>query len=383
MRDTFLIVDGNSLMHRAFHALPLMDYNGVYTNAVHGFLSMLLRCIRERAPRYCAVAFDEHAPPFRHTEYEEYKAGRAPTPDELRPQFDIIKEILSSMGLGVLSLTGYEADDILGTLSSQCAQRDIAALLLTGDRDALQLVSDDTTLLLTRKGISDIEECTPARVQELFGVRPDQITDLKGLMGDSSDNIPGIPGVGEKTAVKLLTSYDTLENVLAHADEIKGKLKEKLESMKRSHALMKAANAAIRKGKTPDRQIPALLELGLTQSQAEELLKPDFCGRIGFASFSLQNSNANIRRVEQRIRELERAAERNVTREQEGNGYTYREDVEENRVMFIFPDKPEADVRSLLKRHGFKWSPSRNAWVRMLNNAGRYAAERVREQLDR
>lgn len=228
MRDTFLIVDGNSLMHRAFHALPLMDYNGVYTNAVHGFLSMLLRCIRERAPRYCAVAFDEHAPTFRHTEYAEYKAGRAPTPDELRPQFDIIKEILSAMGLGVLSLTGYEADDILGTLSSQCAQRDIAALLLTGDRDALQLVSDDTTLLLTRKGISEIEECTPARVQELFGVRPDQITDLKGLMGDSSDNIPGIPGVGEKTAVKLLTSYDTLENVLAHADEIKGKLGEKV-----------------------------------------------------------------------------------------------------------------------------------------------------------
>ena len=102
MRDTFLIVDGNSLMHRAFHALPLMDYNGVYTNAVHGFLSMLLRCIRERAPRYCAVAFDEHAPTFRHTEYAEYKAGRAPTPDELRPQFDIIKEILSAMGLGVL-----------------------------------------------------------------------------------------------------------------------------------------------------------------------------------------------------------------------------------------------------------------------------------------
>lgn len=228
MRDTFLIVDGNSLMHRAFHALPLMDHNGVYTNAVHGFLSMLLRCIRERTPRYCAVAFDEHAPTFRHTEYTEYKAGRAPTPNELRPQFDIIKEILSAMGLGVLSLTGYEADDILGTLSAQCTQRDIAALLLTGDRDALQLVSDDVTLLLTRKGISETEECTPARVQELFSVRPAQITDLKGLMGDSSDNIPGIPGVGEKTAVKLLSTYDTLENVLAHADEIKGKLGEKV-----------------------------------------------------------------------------------------------------------------------------------------------------------
>ena len=152
MRDTFLIVDGNSLMHRAFHALPLMDYNGVYTNAVHGFLNMLLRCIRERAPRYCAVAFDEHAPTFRHTEYAEYKAGRMKTPDELRGQFDIIKEVLSAMGFGVLSLTGYEADDILGTLSSQCAARDLSALLLTGDRDALQLVSDDVTLLLTRCG---------------------------------------------------------------------------------------------------------------------------------------------------------------------------------------------------------------------------------------
>jgi len=228
MRDTFLIVDGNSLMHRAFHALPLMDHNGTYTNAVHGFLNMLLRCLRERSPRWCAVAFDEHAPTFRHVEYAEYKAGRARTPDELRPQFDIIKEILSAMGLGVLSLTGYEADDILGTLSLQCREKGADALLLTGDRDALQLVDDEITLLLTRKGISEVEECTPARVKELFGVTPGQITDLKGLMGDSSDNIPGIPGVGEKTAVKLLEQYETLENVLAHGEEIKGKLGERV-----------------------------------------------------------------------------------------------------------------------------------------------------------
>ena len=230
MRDTFLIVDGNSLLHRAFHDLQLMDYNGVYTNAVHGFLNMLLRCLRERSPRWCAVAFDEHAPTFRHTAYDAYKAGRAKTPEELRGQFDILKEILSAMGLGVLSLTGYEADDILGTLSLQCRARDIDALLLTGDRDALQLVDDEITLLLTRKGISEIEECTPARVKELFGVTPGQITDLKGLMGDSSDNIPGVPGVGEKTAVKLLEQYETLENVLAHGDEIKGKLGEKVRA---------------------------------------------------------------------------------------------------------------------------------------------------------
>jgi len=228
MRDTFLIVDGNSLLHRAFHALPLMDYHGVYTNAVHGFLNMLLRCMRERSPRWCAVAFDEHAPTFRHTAYTEYKAGRARTPDELRPQFDIMKEILSAMGLGVLSLTGYEADDILGTLSLQCREKGLDALLLTGDRDALQLVDDEITLLLTRKGISEVEECTPARVKELFGVSPAQVTDLKGLMGDSSDNIPGVPGVGEKTAVKLLDAYGTLENVLAHGEEIKGKLGEKV-----------------------------------------------------------------------------------------------------------------------------------------------------------
>ena len=228
MRDTFLIVDGNSLMHRAFHALPLMDYNGMYTNALHGFLNMLLRCMRERSPRWCAVAFDEHAPTFRHTEYTEYKAGRSPTPQELRPQFESIREILSAMGLGVLSLTGYEADDILGTLSMQCRQKGAQALLLTGDRDALQLVDDETMLLLTRKGISEVEECTPARVRELFGVTPGQITDLKGLMGDSSDNIPGIPGVGEKTAVRLLQEYGTLENVLEHADEIKGKLGERV-----------------------------------------------------------------------------------------------------------------------------------------------------------
>ena len=230
MRDLFLIVDGNSLLHRAFHALPLMDYEGQYTNALHGFLNMLLRCMRERKPRWCAVAFDEHAPTFRHTEYAEYKAGRASTPDELRPQFDSIKEILSAMGLGVLSLTGYEADDILGTLSLQVRQKGADALLLTGDRDALQLVDDEITLLLTRKGISEVEECTPARVKELFGVTPAQITDLKGLMGDSSDNIPGVPGVGEKTAVKLLDQYETLENVLAHGDEIKGKLGEKVRA---------------------------------------------------------------------------------------------------------------------------------------------------------
>jgi len=228
MRETLLAVDGNSLMHRAFHALPLMDSNGIYTNAVHGFLSMLLKAVQDLSPRYIAVAFDEHAPTFRHTAYAEYKAGRRATPEELRPQFGIIKEILSAMHLGVLSVTGYEADDILGTLSRLCRERDMDCVLLTGDRDALQLIGENTKVLFTRKGITESTLFDSAGVKEYFGVTPEQVTDWKGLMGDASDNIPGIPGVGEKTALKLLNEYHTLENVLAHAQEIKGKLGEKI-----------------------------------------------------------------------------------------------------------------------------------------------------------
>ena len=228
VQETFLAVDGNSLMHRAFHALPLMDANGTYTNAVHGFLSMLFKACQEISPRYIAVAFDTPVPTFRHTAYADYKAGRRAMADELRTQFPIMKEILSEMKLGVLSVDGYEADDVLGTLSVKCREAGLDCVLLTGDRDALQLIGDRTKVLFTRKGITESTLFDAAGVKEYFGVTPEQITDLKGLMGDQSDHIPGIPGVGEKTALKLLNEYHTLENVLAHADEIKGKLGEKV-----------------------------------------------------------------------------------------------------------------------------------------------------------
>ena len=159
------------------------------------------------------------------------------------------------------------------------------------------------------------------------------------------------------------------------------KLNDKLENLRRNHEFMKAANAAIRKGKTLEAKLANLMALGVSEGEAQDILKPDFLGRVGFAPYSLQNSNANIRRVEQRIRELERAAAAE-SREEEGQGYTYREDTEENRIMFLFPGKPDDDTRQLLKGHGFRWSPTRKAWVRMLNNPGRYAAMRVRERLD-
>ena len=228
-KDTFLIVDGNSLMHRAFHALPLMDADGIYTNAIYGFLNMLLKVIKEEDVRYIAVCFDEHGPTFRHTAYPDYKAGRSATPEELRQQFRTIRQLLTDMGIRWYTLMGWEADDLLGTLSLK-AEEAVRPLLLTGDRDALQLVDGKTELMFTRKGISETILFTPARVHEEYGFGPEQVTDWKGLAGDSSDNIPGIPGIGDKTAVKLLQKYGTLENILASMEQEKGKLREKLET---------------------------------------------------------------------------------------------------------------------------------------------------------
>ncbi len=159
------------------------------------------------------------------------------------------------------------------------------------------------------------------------------------------------------------------------------KLNDKLENLRRNHEFMKAANAAIRKGKTPEAKLANLMALGVSEGDAQDILKPDCFGYVGFAPYSLQNSNANIHRVEKRIRELERAAAAE-SREEEGKGYAYREDTEENRIMFLFPGKPDDDTRQMLKGYGFRWSPTRKAWVRMLNNRGRFAAMCVRERLD-
>ena len=230
MRGTLLIVDGNSLMHRAYHALPLMDADGVYTNAVYGFLSMLLKVIREENVQYLAICFDEHGPTFRHTVYADYKAGRRETPPELRQQFSTILTLLDEMNIRRFSLQGWEADDLLGTISLLGAEAGAAPLLLTGDRDALQLVGDGTELMFTRKGISETIRFTPEKVMEEYGITPEQVTDWKGLAGDSSDNIPGVPGIGDKTAVKLLQQYGDLETVLENAGSVKGKLGEKLRT---------------------------------------------------------------------------------------------------------------------------------------------------------
>lgn len=221
---TLLAIDGNSLMHRAFHAIPLLTADdGTYTNAVYGFMNMLLRLLKEMEPAYVAVAFDLHGPTIRHEEYAEYKAGRAKTPHELVGQFDLLKRLLRAMDIAVLEKEGYEADDILGTLSVMAGEKNVKAVLVTGDRDTLQLVNDHTVVVYTKRGITDTERLDIQGVKDKLGVLPERVTDLKGLMGDASDNIPGIPGVGKKTARKLLDQYGTMENALAHADEVSGK----------------------------------------------------------------------------------------------------------------------------------------------------------------
>ena len=244
-----IAVDGNSLMHRAFYALPDMtNTEGVPTGALHGFLSMLLKLV-STPPDYLVVAFDLHGPTFRHEAYDAYKAGRRETPEPLRAQFPELKTLLTEMGITVCECPRYEADDILGTLSQRCEDAGREILLVTGDRDSFQLTGEYTTILYTRKGIADTVRVTPEYVRATYGLSPGQLIDVKSLMGDASDNIPGIPGVGEKTALRLVQTYGSLEDVLTRgAAEEKGKLRERLaggaEIARMSYALAKIVRSA-------------------------------------------------------------------------------------------------------------------------------------------
>lgn len=273
MNKTLMVVDGNSLMHRAFYALPILtNASGEYTNAVFGFFSMLINAIAAHQPEYLAIAFDKKGKTFRHTMYDDYKAGRKETPEELRPQFGLLKDILGKIGIVSLELESYEADDILGVLSKRAQIEGINTILLTGDKDALQLVSDHCRVMLTRKGVSETEIYDTEKLQEIYQLTPAQMIDLKAMMGDSSDNIPGVPGVGEKTALKLLQAYHDLDGVYTHIDEIKGKLKERLTDNKEL-AYMSRKLAVIDTDAPLDAEIDLLAFGGLQNEQTVSALK--------------------------------------------------------------------------------------------------------------
>ncbi|MFS1517652.1 DNA polymerase I [Bacillus sp. SCS-151] len=229
-KNKLVLIDGNSIAYRAFFALPLLSNNkGIHTNAIYGFTMMLNKIIDEEKPTHMLVAFDAGKTTFRHETYSEYKGGRQKTPPELSEQFPFIRELLDAYKITRYELENYEADDIIGTLSKQAELDGFDVKVITGDKDLTQLSTSNITVNITRKGITDVDKYTPEFIAEKYGIKPAQIIDLKGLMGDSSDNIPGVPGVGEKTALKLLKEFGTVEQVLASIDQVSGKkLKEKL-----------------------------------------------------------------------------------------------------------------------------------------------------------
>lgn len=228
-QNKILLLDSNSLMHRAYHALPnLKSSKGLYTGAIYGFLSILLRLIKEQKPTHIAAAFDLHGPTFRHEMFKDYKATRKPMDEELRQQVEPLKQLITAMGIKIVSLEGYEGDDILGTLSKRF---DDECIIVTGDRDSFQLVSPTTKVFWTKKGVSDIEVYDEERLLQ-DGFTVSQFIDYKALRGDTSDNVPGIAGVGEKTAKQLLEKYGSLDGILAHAAEIPGKLGQNVQNGK-------------------------------------------------------------------------------------------------------------------------------------------------------
>ena len=307
--DKLVLVDGYSLMYRAFHALqtPMSAPDGTPTNAIHGFIMMLLKVIGEEKPDGLAVAFDMHAPTFRSGIFEGYKATRKPMPDELRAQIPVIRELIALMGIPLLECEGYEADDILGTVSMDCERNGREILLVTGDRDSFQLSGENTTVLYTKKGISDTVHVTPEYIQENYGVAPAQLIDVKALMGDTSDNIPGIEGIGEKTAIRLIQKYENLEQTLMRGQtEEKGKLRERL--------INGAEQARM------SRRLAEIVRSAPVEMHFEEWKLDSICGGIGrlrelgmnMAAKKLSEMAADICpevHVEQQAEEIQRAVE--------------------------------------------------------------------------
>ncbi|MFB4316187.1 DNA polymerase I [Actinomadura sp. 21ATH] len=230
-RERLLLLDGHSLAYRAFFALPVENFSttdGQPTNAVYGFTSMLINVLRDEEPTHIAVAFDRSEPTFRHEAYVEYKAGRQKTPDEFRSQVSLIFEVLDALRIPRLSVAGFEADDIIATLSVQASEAGMQTLIVTGDRDAFQLVDEDVTILYPIRGVSELARMDPAAVEAKYGVPPERYRELAALVGETSDNLPGVPGVGPKTAAKWLTKYGDLDTLVARVDEIKGKAGDNL-----------------------------------------------------------------------------------------------------------------------------------------------------------
>lgn len=244
-----LVIDGNSIINRAFYGIMgssmLMTADGKYTNAVYGFLAIMFKIMDELKPDYIAIAFDLKAPTKRHKLYKEYKGTRKGMPDELAEQMPILKEILKEMNITIIEKETYEADDILGTLATMASKQDIQTTILSGDRDIFQLINNKINVKIPHKkdGKTETEDFNEEKIKEIYELKPEKLIEVKGLMGDKSDNIPGVPGVGEKTAIKLIKEYETIENLYdaieKGTDSLKGAVREKIANNKELAELSK------------------------------------------------------------------------------------------------------------------------------------------------
>ncbi|MEH7246533.1 DNA polymerase I [Neobacillus niacini] len=348
-KKKLVLIDGNSIAYRAFFALPLLNNDkGVHTNAVYGFTMMLNKIMEDEKPTHILVAFDAGKTTFRHKTFGEYKGGRQKTPPELSEQFPYIRELLDAYGIKRYELENYEADDIIGTLSLSAEKEGYEIKVISGDKDLTQLSSEHTTVGITRKGITDIEVYTPEHVMEKYGLTPEQIIDMKGLMGDPSDNIPGVPGVGEKTAIKLLKEFSTLEKLLESIDQVAGnKLKEKLEEFKEQAKMSKELA-------TIERQAPVEVSVenaafeGFEREKVVALYK-----ELGFHSLleKLGGDTANIEKVE--LEEIEFQTPELITDDMfADDNHFYVEMLEDNYHY--------ADILgfSIVNEHGYYYLPT-------------------------
>lgn len=230
MSEKLVLIDGHSILNRAFFGIPdLSNSEGLHTNAVYGFLNILFRILEEEKPDYLTVAFDVSEPTFRHKMYAEYKGTRKPMAPELREQVPLMKQMLTAMGVTIVEQAGYEADDLLGTIAKRCEAQGLLVSIVSGDRDLLQLASEQIKIRIpkTKKTGTEVEDYHAAQVKEKYSVTPEEFIDVKALMGDTSDNVPGVPGIGEKTAVKIISQYGSVENAYAHIDDMpKSKVRE-------------------------------------------------------------------------------------------------------------------------------------------------------------
>ena len=304
-----VLIDGHSILNRAFYGVPdLTNAQGLHTNAVFGFLNIMFKILEEEQPDYLAVAFDVHAPTFRHQMYEEYKGTRKPMPEELRQQVPVMKDVLKAMGIVIVEQPGLEADDILGTLAKKAEAEGIRVALVSGDRDLLQIADQHIMIRIpkTKMGRTEIEDYYPEDVVKTYQVTPLQFIDLKALMGDSSDNVPGVPKVGQKTATELMVQYGSMDNIYAHVEEISKKsIRESLIANRELADLSKAL-VTIKIDSDVSIDYEAAKAEGFYTKEAYSLFKElefkNMLGRFEADSAASGSSLEDIRKTWRRIR---------------------------------------------------------------------------------